>query len=276
MFDITEMKYFLHIAYDGCNYSGWQRQPDVATVQQTIEEKLKAIFKTFVTVFGCGRTDAGVHASQYVLHINLEEELKFDLKFRLNKHLPKDIRVYDVFPMEPKQHAMYDAVSRTYDYFIHLEEDPVLHQFSSFYEESNLDFEAMKKAVSLLPLHQEYRSFCKQPDVYKHTLCKVSDAQLFVNQEQTRIRLSISSNRFIRGMIRFIVAYVLQVGRKELTVDQFEQLLTNELEFKEKLPAYPNGLFLSRVVYPYLKIPQRSDITGLLKVGLTDPSAILG
>jgi tRNA pseudouridine38-40 synthase len=69
-------------------------------------------------------------------------------------------------------------------------------------------------------------------------------------------------------MIRFIVAYVLQVGRKKLTVTQFEQLLTNELEFKEKVPAFPNGLFLSKIEYPYLKIPQRPDITSFLKQGL--------
>jgi tRNA pseudouridine38-40 synthase len=263
------MKYFLHVAYNGTDYSGWQRQPDAFTVQQTIEEKLASIFKKFVTVYGCGRTDAGVHASQYILHIVLEEELKFDLVFRLNKHLPRDIRVYDVLPMESKQHAMYDAISRTYDYYIHLKEDPVLHQVSSFYEDSNLDFEAMKKAVAMLPLYQEYRSFCKQPDVYKHTLCKVSQAELFVNPEQTRLRLTISSNRFIRGMIRFIVAFVLQVGRKKITVVEFEQLLTNELEFKEKVPAFPNGLFLSKIEYPYLKIPQRQDITHLLKIGLT-------
>lgn len=262
-------RYFLHIAYNGTHYSGWQRQPNAETVQNTIEQKLSAIFKTFITVYGCGRTDAGVHASQYLLHINLEEDLKFDLKFRLNKHLPKDVRVYDVIRVESNQHAMYDAVSRTYDYFIHLTEDPFIHQFSSFYEESNLDFEAMNKAIGMLPIYHEYRSFCKQPDVYKHTICKVSDAQMFVNSEQTRIRISISSNRFIRGMIRFIVAFVLQVGRGELSVDQFEKLLKNELEFSKKSPALPNGLFLSEVEYPYLKTQNQSSITKFLKVGLS-------
>lgn len=263
------MKYFLHISYNGSNYSGWQRQSDVETVQQTVEEKLATIFKTFVTVYGCGRTDSGVHASQYMLHIVTEVEIDFDLKFRLNKHLPKDIRVHDVFPMEPKQHAMYDAEWRTYDYFIHLEEDPILHQFSTYCEDLNLDFDAMKKAVALLPIHQEYRSFCKQPDVYKHTLCKVTRAELFVNQEQTRIRFSITANRFIRGMIRFIVAFLLQVGRKELTLIQFEKLLTNELEFKEKVPAFPNGLFLSKIEYPYLKVDEKPGVITLLKVGLS-------
>ena len=128
------MIYFLHIAYDGSQYRGWQYQPDVTSVQEVIEEKMKKIFKKNITVFGCGRTDAEVHASQYILHIELSEPLDFDLKFRLNKNLPDDISVYDVLPMQDDQHARYDAISRSYDYYIHLYKDPLLSKYSSYYD----------------------------------------------------------------------------------------------------------------------------------------------
>ena len=97
------MRYFLHIGYDGTNYSGWQSQADAPSVQQTIEEVLSQIFKKEIPIHGCGRTDSGVHASQYILHINLYEDFDFDLKFRMNKNLPDDISVFDVLEMKDGQ-----------------------------------------------------------------------------------------------------------------------------------------------------------------------------
>ena len=82
------MRYFFHIAYNGHNYSGWQKQPKVNSVQEVIESKLSQALKTPLTINGCGRTDAQVHASQFFFHVDIEEEWDFDLIFRLNKLLP--------------------------------------------------------------------------------------------------------------------------------------------------------------------------------------------
>ena len=94
------MHYFFHISFDGSRYKGWQYQPRLRTVQGTIEDTLKEILKSEIRVEGCGRTDAGVHASQYVMHIHVEEGFDFDLKFRLNKRLPDDIVIYDILEMK--------------------------------------------------------------------------------------------------------------------------------------------------------------------------------
>ena len=95
------MRYFIHIGYDGTKYSGWQRQINTnKTVQEVIEQKLFKIFKKEITVYGCGRTDAGVHASQYIMHINLEEAPTFDLQFRLNKNLPDDIAIFEIIKVQ--------------------------------------------------------------------------------------------------------------------------------------------------------------------------------
>ena len=264
------MKYFLHIGYDGSKYRGWQCQPDVPSVQETIEQKLKCIFKVNISVFGCGRTDAGVHASQYMLHINIAEPFDFDLKFLLNKHLPDEIVVYDVFEMERKQHARYDAVSRTYDYFIHLYKDPVLSNYSSFYELEDLDFDAMKKAAALLPLYEDFKAICKQPDIYNHTLCKVTNAKLYVDSNQQRMRFTITANRFLRGMVRLCVSFLLKIGTGKMSLDEFEHILANQLEVPDKRPAFPNGLYLARVEYPYLKVATRTNFCSFLKTGLED------
>jgi len=121
------MRYFLHLGFDGSNYRGWQKQKNTLnTVQEVIEQALSQLFKKSVSAYGCGRTDAGVHASQYVIQINLEKAPTFDLKYRLNKNLPEGIAIYEVIEVRTDQHCRYDAVARTYDYFIHWKKDPML------------------------------------------------------------------------------------------------------------------------------------------------------
>ena len=104
------MRYFIHIGYDGTSYSGWQRQKNTTnTIQEIVQKILTHLLKKKVYVHGCGRTDAGVHASQYVLQIDLDKEPQFDLKFRLNKNLPDEIAVFEVIEVNKNQHFQYDA-----------------------------------------------------------------------------------------------------------------------------------------------------------------------
>lgn len=263
------MRYFIHLAYDGSNYRGWQRQKSTRkTVQEVIERVLFKLFKKEVIVYGCGRTDAGVHASQYVLHINLEEAPLFDLKFRLNKNLPDEIVVFDIIEVKENQHSRYHASARTYDYFIHWKKDPVLFRHSSFYEELVVDFDLMRKAVVLISKTKDFKPLCKQPDLYKNTLCQITNCELFVNEEQGRLRFSITSNRFLRGMIRYCVFFLLQVGSGIITLEEFEQILKQEKLWLQKRPAFPNGLFLSKVEYPFLELTNCHQLIRMLKVGL--------
>lgn len=264
------MKYFLHIGYNGGNYHGWQRQPNAITVQGTIEDKLYAIFKTKITIHGCGRTDTGVHASQYFFNMTLEEAPDFDLKFRLNKHLPNDIAVYDIIPVEAQKHARYDAISRTYDYFIHFYKDPVLSSYSSYYELENLDFEAMQKATNLIPLHTNFEAVCKQPHLHNHTICYVTNAKIYVDSTKQRLRFSITANRFLRGMIRILVGYLLKIGAGKLSVNQFKKILSEQKHLTDKKPAFANGLYLSEIDYSYIHVTKPIDICSFLKQGLNE------
>jgi tRNA pseudouridine38-40 synthase len=263
------MRYFIHLGYDGNNYRGWQRQKTPRnTVQEVIEKTLSRFFKKGVWVSGCGRTDAGVHASQYVLHIDLDEAPLFDLKFRLNKNLPHDIAVFEIIEVNEDQHCRHDAVARTYDYFIHWNKDPVLFRYSSFYQDLVLDFDLMRKAAALILGTRDFKPLCKQPDSYNNTLCQISKCELFVNEEQGRLRFTITGNRFLRGMVRICVFFLLEVGSGKMTLKEFKEILNQEKEMIEKLPAYPNGLFLSRVEYPFLELNNSHNLIRMLKVGL--------
>jgi tRNA pseudouridine38-40 synthase len=260
------MNYFLHISYDGSRYSGWQFQPNVRSVQGTIEDTLKEIFKERIPLGGCGRTDAGVHASQYIARVNLPA-FDFDLKFRINKRLPDDISIHEILEMDEKRRARFDATSRTYDYFIHLKKDPFLRRYSSYYDLENLDFEAMKKAATLFTKYDDFKSVCLQPLLYNHTRCNVTHAKLYVDEKQERLRFTITGNRFLRGMVRLCVYFLLEVGEGRMTVEEFEHRLANRIDGVRK-SAFPNGLFLSKVEYPYLKLENQSELFRFLKTGL--------
>lgn len=259
------MRYFFHIGYHGTRYSGWQKHAGVISVQDVLEKALSQILKFPVAVVGCGRTDAHVHASQFFFHIDIEKEWDFDLFFRLNKLLPDDIAVFDIIPMQGLPHARFDAVQRGYDYFIHTYKDPFLSGFSSLYLERDLNINVMKKAITLLPLYNDYRAFCKMPDRIDHTICNITSAALYVDSNGDRLRFSISANRFLSKMIRIIMGKLLEIGRGDMSVDEFEHYLISKETQKTIIPAYPQGLYLSKVTYPYLDLPCRSTFTDSLQ-----------
>ncbi len=256
------MRYFVHIGYKGSRYCGWQRQPDKLSVQEVLELALSRIFKRPLTIFGCGRTDSGVHASQFFFHIDIETPWNFDLFFRLNRILPDDIAVFDIIPMEGLPHARFDAVERVYDFFIHTYKDPFLSETSSLYLRKSFDLQEMKKAVSLLPLYNDYRAFCKSPDKNEHTICHVSSSSLFINERADRIRFRISSNRFLGRMIRILARKLIEIGDGNLSIDEFESHLISKKIPEKILPAHPQGLYLSKVRYPYLDLDPVGKFTG--------------
>jgi tRNA pseudouridine38-40 synthase len=140
-----------------------------------------------------------------------------------------------------------------------------LNDVSSLYLGDSLDVHKMKAAVALLPRYNDYRPFCKTPDTYKNTIVNVTSANLYVDDRGDRIRFQISANRFLSRMIRIVMSKVLDVGRGTVSVDEFENYLVTKEIPKTIEPAFPQGLFLSRVIYPYLDIPPRAAFSAILQ-----------
>ena len=255
------MRYFFHIGYNGFQYHGWQRHAPHLTVQEVLEVNLDKLLKEPVTILGCGRTDAQVHASQYFFHLDTDKMLNEEITFRLNKMLPEDIAVFDILRVDDNVHAQYNAVQRTYEYFIHTYKDPFLSRFSCYYQGKTLDCSKMKQALALLTQYNDFYAFCKSPEKQDHTLCNLTSAKLFSDPTGDKLRIQFTSNRFVRGMIRAIMAKLLKTGSGEISVDEFEKyLITKEtgsaIEFSP-----PQGLYLSKVIYPFLDLPARSDFS---------------
>jgi tRNA pseudouridine38-40 synthase len=101
------LRYVLEIAYNGTNYHGWQMQPNNITVQETLEKELSKILKSETAIMGCGRTDTGVHATQFFLHFDYDELLPERFIFRLNQMLPKDIAIKRAFEVNNQFHSRF-------------------------------------------------------------------------------------------------------------------------------------------------------------------------
>ncbi|MEQ8705919.1 MAG: tRNA pseudouridine(38-40) synthase TruA [Phaeodactylibacter sp.] len=252
------MRYFLHFAYQGYYFRGWQQQPGaVRTVQGVMEGTLQRILKHEISLVGCGRTDAQVHASQFFAHFDTPAPLPERFRFILNKTLPDTISVFEVIQVADRAHARYDATARQYDYLIHTEKQAFLAQLSTLYEHAPLDVEQMREAAALLPEYQDFRAFCLKPDRHNTTLCTVEQVRLFVNASGTRLRFQITANRFLRGMIRIIVYRLLEVGSGKISIAEFERPLQEKKSAGPTRSALPQGLYLSQVQYPYFDVPPK-------------------
>lgn len=245
------MRYFFELSYDGTDYHGWQRQPQVISVQEAIETALEKVLKQRLTIAGCGRTDAGVHARAYVAHVDFDQALEETFLLKLNYALPTDIAFHHFWEVNERKHAQFSATARTYHYYFHTSKDPFQDRFSTHLETplQQLDWEAMQAAASLLLDHTEYRGCCKVPDRHDSTACHVSEAR-FVQVSENQFYFRITANRFLRGMVRLLVAQLIDIGRKKQTVGAFRDRLIAGKRPTHFNYAPPQGLFLDTVRYP--------------------------
>ena len=225
---------------------------------------MEQVLKIPVSCIGCGRTDAQVHASQFFFHVDLLENRESDLLYVLNKTLPDDIVIFEIIPVDKAAHAQFDALERTYDYFVHTTPDPFLSDVSALYLIFDLDITAMNKAMDMLPNYSDFRAFCKTPDRHNHTLCQLSKAQLSTNTNHTKFRFQFTANRFLKNMVRLLVGNILEVGKGMLSLEEFERHLAQKEAPRFNNLAYPQGLFLSKVRYPFLDIPAQSTFPDIL------------
>ncbi len=254
------MRYFLHLAYNGASFFGWQVQPDHPTVQETMERCLSMLLhKEHVDVTGCGRTDTGVHASDYYAHIDLEETLTSDeccrLRDQLNSFLPKEIAIFDIFPVQPRAHARFDAVERTYQYFVAVRKNPfTFHQ--RFYSFRMPDIGRMNEAAKLLLATEDFTSFSKVHTQVNNFLCDVTHAEW--TRAGDDLVFTISANRFLRNMVRAIVGTLLDVGFGKVSIEDFQNIINQKDRCKAGTSVPACALFLTNVRYnwPDIKIDE--------------------
>ena len=242
------VRYFIHFAYDGTNYHGWQIQPDANSVQEELQKALSVLLRHDVEIVGAGRTDAGVHARQMVAHFEWDGQLDCQqTAYRLGRMLPRDIAIYRMEPVADYMHARFSAVRRTYHYYLHTERDPFCRQYSCELH-YDLDFERMNEAGRILCTYEDFGAFCKSHSDVKTTLCKVSEAH-WIQVDSTHWYFRISANRFLRNMVRAVVGTIIDVGRGRITLDDFRKIVEGKQRTQagESMPAH--ALFLEEIEY---------------------------
>ncbi len=255
------MRYFLHLAYNGTPFYGWQVQPDRPSVQETVERCLSLLLhQGRVPVTGCGRTDAGVHASCFYAHFDIDRRLDREacgrIKDQMNSFLPKDIAIYRLFAVKGTAHARFDAESRTYRYFLSTRKDPFSCSLRLFYHRP-LDVEAMNRAAGLLEANEDFTSFSKVHTQVNNFICHVSEA--FWEKKGDELVFTITANRFLRNMVRAIVGTLLEVGLGKMSEREFQMVLERKDRCEAGVSVPAHALFLTDVRYNWRDILENDD-----------------
>ena len=246
--------YFIRIAYDGTEYGGWQRQANHShTIQQTIEDLLGDALGRKVAIAGCGRTDAGVHASQFYFYVSSPVELPRNFIYYMNKKSPADIAFLEIIPVKSDAHVCIDADSRTYDYFFHDYADAWLSRSSTRIDLTRFRPQLATTVLPQLLEHADFREFCLTPDRLNSTIVDFSSVTFFRNQQGSRYRIRFVANRFLRGMIRVLLNDLVMIGNGEMSRQQFTAMLSGSARSKPVRLARPEGLFLTGVSYSYIE-----------------------
>ena len=242
------MRYFLYIAYKGTHYHGWQSQPNAISVQSVVTSALNTVLRGQFEIVGSGRTDTGVHARQQVAHFDFDGELDLPIiKSKLNGVLPFDISVMDIKSVSNEAHARFDAIDRSYEYFIHHHKSPFGSNESSFVP-TIPDLELMNSASNLLLGEHDFQSFSKVKTEVNNFKCTVTKAEW--KKLDDGAVFHITANRFLRGMVRTIVGTLLDIGHGKQSREDLAAILQAKNRSSAGRSVSADGLYLCRINYP--------------------------
>lgn len=244
-------RYFIHMAYKGTHYSGWQIQPNARSIQQTVQDAFKTLINEEISLVGAGRTDSGVHARNFYAHFDSENNfLTKDIKliYKLNSILPQDIIIFKIKPMHSNAHARFDATQRVYKYYISNQKEIFQNEYVWQYSKP-LDLNLMNEASDKLKTYTDFTSFSKLHTGVKTNNCKIFEAKWTSTNNQ--VVFTVCADRFLRNMVRAIVGTLIDVGRNRITMHEFIRIieLKNRSTAGSSAPAC--GLFLEEITYPY-------------------------
>jgi tRNA pseudouridine38-40 synthase len=239
----------LRLAYDGTNYHGWQRQPGVVTVEQTVREALQKILDHETKIYAGARTDSGVHAMDQVINFVTEKGIGLqNLSRGLNSLLPADIRVMGARDVDESFHARYSARSKTYVYsiFNELFNSPFLIRYVLHWPHS-LDVGSMKEAVNWIVGEHDFSAFKKKDEFYKNPIREIKKAR--VTKRAGMIYVVLEATGFLRYMVRTIAGTLMLTGQGKIGPNDIADILASK-ERERAGPTLPaHGLLLKKIRY---------------------------
>ena len=263
------LRFRIDLAYDGSNFSGWARQPDLRTVQGEIENALNEITQSNPELTVAGRTDAGVHATFQVAHVDLPQLDRFgkewrleDLTYRLNRMLDEDIRIQRITLAPPFFHARFSALRRHYIYKIadgKRQLEPLRRfDIAPYYRE--LDIDAMNSASKEVLGEHDFATFCKVGSTGT-TIRRLERFEWRRDSENTLIA-DVVADAFCYSMVRTLVGAVVRVGEGRFSPEWLGEILAKRERVAETLVFPARGLTLIGVEYPPdSQLKSRAEVT---------------
>ena len=244
---IRRIKLVLH--YDGTAYHGWQRQPGVPTIQETVERAVETLCGCTVSLTGSSRTDAGVHALGQVAHFDLDSPVPTENIARaLNNLLPDAIAVAEAVEVSPDFDAISSTKHKWYRYTLCTAPvRPVQEIRYCWHRPAPLDIEAMAQAAARLVGTHDFKSFAAAADVRENSVRTV--LQCAVTQQKEWIFVDVAATGFLYNMVRNIVGTLVEVGRGRWQPEDMDRILATKDRAAAGPIAPPAGLCLMNITY---------------------------
>ena len=243
------MRYRIDFSYDGTNFSGYQVQPNLRTVEGCLESAVSYLNKQTPTkVHSSGRTDAGVHALSQSAHFDLNINNTIDkIKRGLNSNLPDDIHIINVYKVDDNFHARYCAKKKEYVYRINLGEYIPTDRNYVFQYNKELDIDAMSKAIKYFEGTHDFTSFVSSEDIREdkvRTIYKTS-----IKRKKDIVEISFIGNGFMKYQVRNMVGLLITIGEHKKEITDVEKVINNKNRSQKFKTAAPEGLYLKKVWY---------------------------
>ena len=241
----------IDLSYDGTNFFGWAIQPDRRTVQQSIEEAISTVAQSKADTIVAGRTDAGVHATGHVIHVDVPESLELEnLLYKLNRILDEDGRINQIQIAPRAFHARFSALRRHYEYRI-LDENKVIPPLSRFNTAPwyrGLDVDQMNHASALLLGTHDFAAFCKFRE--GATTIRTLENYKWRRDNDGYLVGDVVADAFCYSMVRNLVGAIVCVADGRKASDWISTLLENKERVSDSMVFPARGLSLYKVGYP--------------------------
>lgn len=242
----------LLLQYLGTHFHGWQRQPQHRSVQGELETALMSVLGQAITVHGAGRTDSGVHAAAQVAHFDVTGTGIAPERWAqvLNARLPKDLLIRASAAVPANWHARFSALWRRYRYTIYTDQWPNLfaRQFSWHYYREPLEETLIQRALTPLLGRHHLAAFHRAGSSRPHSWVEVQGVECY--RRGPILTLEIQASGFLYGMVRLLVGLLVEVGSRQRSLEQFQEIWMQQRRELVKYAAPPQGLCLLRVGYP--------------------------
>lgn len=242
--------YLLYLRFLGTSYHGWQFQKNAVSIEQKVKEAVFSVTGENSTIYGCSRTDAGVHANMYCCNFYSSKDIEPDKMIKaINAYLPFDIAVYDCRIVSDDFHARFNAKSKEYIYKIYNNKirNPFYEGIVFRYCISQLDVDVLNKCCKDFIGTHDFRSFCSVKCSVDSTVRTVTECEIKLDGEFIIFR--VCADGFLYNMVRIMVGTLLRISEGRIDKAAIPSIINACDRKKAGITAPAEGLYLNKVIY---------------------------